>query len=169
MFRNFLFPDSRMDYVKKDHKKEEKEKGCVFCRIAGDDPDVEKRVLYKDHKVMVLMNIYPYNVGHLEVIPIRHAVWLDDMTNEEREALFDMVDKAAKLIRKVENPIAMNIGMNIGGDAAGGSIMHLHVHLVPRYRRDFGFMEMTTSTRVIVEPIDETYKKFMKYTDILKS
>ena len=79
-----------------------------------------------------------------------------------------MVNKTVKLLRKVETPIAMNIGLNMAGDCAGASILHLHVHVVPRYKRDFGFMEITDGTRVLVEPIDETYKKLMKHVNILK-
>ncbi|NOX71783.1 MAG: HIT domain-containing protein [Candidatus Micrarchaeota archaeon] len=167
MFRSFLFPNSRMKYVKKNRNKVEK-KGCVFCRIANEDPDIEKKVLYKDDKVMVMMNIYPYNVGHLQVVPVRHVVWLDELTKDERDALFEMVNRTVKFLKKVEKPVAMNIGMNIGGETAGASIMHLHVHVVPRYKSDFGFMEITASTRVLVEPIEETYQRFLKHADMLK-
>ena len=168
MFKHYLFPKSRLKYVKKDHTREAKDKGCLFCRIAKDDPEVDKMILYKDDMVMAVMNIYPYNVGHLEVIPVRHVVWLEELTKEEYKALYDMVDKCVKLLRKVETPVAMNIGLNMGGDCAGGSILHLHVHIVPRYQRDFGFMELTDSTRVLVEPVEETYRKLMEHAGMLK-
>lgn len=168
MFEHYLFPKSRMKYVKKDHSNEEKCKGCLFCCIAKDDPDVEKLILYKDEIVMVLMNPYPYNVGHLEVIPVRHVVWLEELTEDEHDAIFRMTRRCVKLLKKCDSPVAMNIGLNMGGDAAGGSVMHLHVHVVPRYQRDFGFMEVTDSTRVLVEPVPETYKRFLKNKDILE-
>ncbi len=165
MFRHFLFPESRMKYV----KKASKEKGkCIFCAIANDDPDIPKKVLHKDDKVMVIMNIYPYNVGHLQVIPVRHVVWLEELSPEEKDALFGMVDRTIKLLRKTEKPIAMNVGINMGGEIAGASIEHLHVHVVPRFRRDFGFMEVTAETKVVAEPLEKTYKRLMKEVSMLK-
>ncbi len=167
MFKNFLFPRSRLKYVKKVGKNE-KEEGCLFCRIAKDDPKVEKKVIYKDDVVMVLMNIYPYNVGHLQVVPVRHVVWLEELTQEEHKILFEMVYRTVKLLRKVAEPVAMNIGLNMGGEVSGASVMHLHIHVVPRYKRDFGFMEVTNDTKVMVEPLETTYAKLMKHVDMLK-
>ncbi len=168
MFKNFLFPQSRMKYVKKDHEKECKDCGCVFCNIAKDDPKTPTKKLYQDDTLMVVMNIYPYNVGHLQIVPLRHIVWFDEMTKKEQSAIVEMINRTVKLLKKVEDPVGMNIGLNMAGECAGASIMHLHVHVVPRYKRDFGFMEVTNSTRVLVEPIDETYKKLMKHVNILK-
>jgi len=168
MFKNYLFPKSRMKYVKKNHKKEKKKSGCIFCNIAKDDPNTPTKKLYQDDTLMVVMNIYPYNVGHLQIIPIRHVEWFDELTKKERNAIIEMINKTVKLLKKTETPVAMNVGLNMGGDYAGASVEHLHVHVVPRYKRDFGFMEVTNDTRVLAEPIDKTYKRLMKNINILK-
>jgi len=166
MYSNYLWATSRGKWVKKPHHgKGEK---CVFCGIAGNDPSIPKKVLYKDKDIMVVMNLFPYNKGHLQVVPIRHVVFPEDLTDEEYAKFFLMIRKAMALIRKTLEPKGFNVGLNVGGDIAGGSIMHLHAQIVPRYTRDLGFMEVTIGTKVMTESIETTYKKFMVNIAMLK-
>jgi diadenosine tetraphosphate (Ap4A) HIT family hydrolase len=166
MYENYLWATSRGKWVKKPHHgKGEK---CVFCGIASNDPSIPKKVIYKDKDMMVVMNLFPYNRGHLQVVPIRHVVWPEELTDEEYAKFFKMIRKTIALITKTLDPKAFNIGMNIGGDLAGGSILHLHAQIVPRFVRDLGFMEVTIGTKVITESIEQTFRKLMKNVDILK-
>ncbi len=164
MYEHYLWAASRSKYVRKDHKKTK----CIFCGIAKNDPKIPKKVLYKDKEMMVIMNMFPYNVGHLEIVPVRHVVNLEDLSEKEFMKFWDMVKKSIVLLRKALNPRGFNIGVNLGGDVAGASIEHLHAHVVPRYQRDLGFMETTASTKVMPESIEDTSKILMKYIDILK-
>lgn len=142
--------------------------GCLFCYVASDDPHVEKEVIYKTKDVMVALNIYPYNTGHLQVVPIRHVEKLEDLSANEMASLFVMTQKCVKLLKKTLNPDGFNIGMNIGGDVAGASVMHLHVHVVPRFVRDSGFMEAACETKVLPQTVSQIAKKLKKEIKILK-
>ncbi len=161
MHKHHLFSPSRSNWVGK------KTSGCLFCKILKNDPKIPKKVLYKDKEVIVLMNVYPYNIGHLQVLPVRHVENLEDLTDKEISSLFTMVKKSIKLLRKVLKPRGFNVGMNIG-DVSGASVRHLHVHIVPRFRTDFGFMEITAETKVLSETIEKTYKKLKKEVGMLK-
>lgn len=141
--------------------------GCIFCRIYKGDKSVPSRVVYKDKDVLILMNLFPYNTGHIQLIPVRHVKSLEDMTPEEISKVFLMVKKVVKMLRKALNPKGFNIGANIG-EFAGASIEHFHFHIVPRFNHDLGFMETTCRTKVMPQSIDQTYKKIMKHVDMLK-
>ena len=166
MYSNYLWATSRSKWVKKPGKK--KPSGCIFCKIAKGDRSVPAKVIHKDKEMMVIMNIFPYNVGHLEVIPVRHVVWLDELTEKELESFFRMINKTCILLRKAMNPKALNLGFNIGGSFAGGSILHLHAQIVPRFERDLGFMEVTFDTKVMPESLNQTHKKLLKFAKILR-
>jgi thiamine-phosphate diphosphorylase len=140
---------------------------CIFCAIAEGNPDVEERVLYNDGENMVLMNIFPYNRGHLEVVPVEHYTDLNELGSEEVKKLFYTVQRSISLIREVIKPDGINVGLNIG-KAAGASVEHLHVHIVPRFKYESGFMETTANTRVIEENINVTHSKFIEKLDILR-
>jgi diadenosine tetraphosphate (Ap4A) HIT family hydrolase len=116
---------------------------------------------------MVIMNIFPYNTGHLQVIPVKHATALEELDDKTVSELFVLVKKCLKLLKKVLGPEGFNIGINQGENVAGASIPHLHIHIVPRYRNDFGFMEIIAKTKVLPESVDETYEKLLKNVKIL--
>ncbi|MBN2042789.1 MAG: HIT domain-containing protein [Candidatus Aenigmarchaeota archaeon] len=162
MFKNYLWAKSRSKWVK--HKVE----GCIFCGIAKRDPKIFTKLLYMGKDFMVIMNIFPYNTGHLQVIPKRHVETLEELNENEFRGLFEMTKKVIRLIDKALKPAGYNIGINMGGDIAGGSIRHLHVQIVPRYPRDAGFMETTAETKVMPETLDETFGKLKKHVKMLE-
>jgi len=161
LYSSWLYT-KRMGWVTKS-----KPKGCIFCRIAKGDKRVPSRILYRGKKTMVIMNLFPYNTGHLEVIPIRHVKDLSELTEEELQDLWRRIVKSMRLLRRVLKPQGFNVGINIG-ELAGASVEHLHVHIVPRFRRDFGFMEVTGETRVMPESIDETFDKLKQHVKLLE-
>ena len=140
---------------------------CIFCGISKGEPEIEEMILYKDDDNMVLMNIYPYNRGHLEVVPRKHYTELNELKPDELKNFFLLVQKTITLIREVIKPDGINLGFNLG-KAAGSSVEHLHLHLVPRFKFEGGFMETVASTRVISENLDETYKRYMKEIQLLR-
>jgi len=113
------------------------------------------------------MNIFPYNTGHLQVLPLRHVETFEELTEKEIASLFVMVRRCVRLLRKVLNPDGFNIGVNIGGDVAGASIAHLHVHIVPRFRGDSGFMESVADTKVLPQTLDQVFEKLKKEARML--
>jgi ATP adenylyltransferase len=163
MYCDYLWSPKRMKWVKGKNPY----KGCVFCGIAKNDPRVPKKVVFKDENLMVIMNIFPYNVGHLQVVPLRHVNWPNELNGEEFQHFNEMFKKTIELLKKSLNPIGFNVGMNLGGHS-GQSISHLHLQIVPRYAKEVGFMESILGTKVMPETLDQTYKKIMKHADILK-
>jgi diadenosine tetraphosphate (Ap4A) HIT family hydrolase len=163
MYSDYLWSPGRMKWV----KNAKPYKGCVFCGIAKNDPRVPKKVIYKDKLMMVIMNIFPYNVGHLQVVPLRHVEWPEQLTEEEYAHFFDLVKKTMILLKKALNPVGFNAGMNLGV-SSGQSINHLHFQIVPRYKKEIGFMESLMGVKVMPETLDATYRKIMKHADLLK-
>jgi diadenosine tetraphosphate (Ap4A) HIT family hydrolase len=166
MYSGYIVASGRMSYVK--GKKLQPYKGCILCGVAQDRPGVIKRVLYRDRLVMVIMNVFPYNVGHLQVVPIRHVESFDKLTAGEYAALWNMVRRSVGLLDKALLPKGYNIGFNLGGDIAGGSITHLHCQIVPRYARDAGFMEITADTKVLPQTLDDTFALLKKHAGLLR-
>ena len=140
---------------------------CIFCAQSEDDERISKLQVFEDDFLMVELNIFPYNTGHLMVVPRRHVNSLTELTDEERNRLFKMVERVEELIEKVREPAGMDIGINLG-KAAGESIQHLHVQLVPIYEKDRGFMETSLDTKVMKESLKDTQEGYWERTDILE-
>ncbi len=158
MIESILIASSRKNWVTKEKRDED---FCVFCEIAKGGKKVKSKVIWKGKYAMVIMNIYPYNTGHLQVIPLRHVEKIEDLNEKEYKELCEYVRKSVKLLREVLKPHGFNIGINMG-KVAGASIDHLHVHIVPRYQNDYGFMEVTAGTKVLPMSIEEVYKKLKR-------
>ncbi len=159
MFKSWLFSPFRKKWVT--HGKKESSELCVFCEIAKGNKKIPQKIVWKDNEFMVLMNIYPYNTGHLQVVPRRHVESLEELSQSEYNKLWEIVLKCVELLKRVLNPKGFNIGMNLG-EHAGASIKHLHVHIVPRFERDFGFMEVIAQTKVLPVDIDELHEKLKR-------
>jgi len=107
---------------------------------------------------MALLNIYPYNNGHVMVSPLRHVADICALTKEEMLDLFQLVAKSQKMLAKLLRPEGFNIGINIGRSAGAGITGHLHIHIVPRWRGDSNFMPTLNNTKVLSQSLDELYK-----------
>lgn len=133
--------------------------GCVFCAFAKENADRENRVVARSEHAFVLLNNYPYNPGHVMVIPYRHTGDYTDLTDEE---LLDHARLKQNTLRAVEaafSPDGINAGYNFGRGAGGSITDHLHAHIVPRWQGDTNFMPVISETKVIVEAIDESYDR----------
>jgi len=140
---------------------------CIFCAQAEEDERISKLAVFEDDFLMVVLNIFPYNTGHLMVVPKRHVNSMVDLEDEERNRLFAMVSKVEELQREVVDPAGIDVGMNIG-KAAGESIPHLHVQLVPIYEKDRGFMETSLDTKVMKQSLPDTQEEYKERVDILE-
>ncbi|MDI6917289.1 MAG: HIT domain-containing protein [Thermoplasmatales archaeon] len=123
-----LFAPSRGKYVGKKPKVE-----CLLCAIRDKNPDVWTRRIYEDKNVMVIMNIFPYSPGHVQVVPSRHVEDLKELHDDELEYTLDFVQRTTGFVKKIMEPEGFNIGINLG--KSGASISHLHVQIVPRYKK----------------------------------
>lgn len=125
-----------------------KEKGCIFCD-PGKRKGVREFILHKGKRAFVVMNRYPYNSGHLMVVPFRHLANLEELSRPGRTELMDLIVLSSRILNETVNPEGLNLGMNLGRAAGAGIAGHLHVHLVPRWVGDTNFMPALFNTRVV--------------------
>ncbi len=131
---------------------------CIFCdKLSGTD-DEANLVLERGKDVFVIMNLYPYNNGHLLVAPNRHVAELEHLTEGEMLELFKVTARMVSALRSF-NPEGFNIGANIGRVAGAGVPGHFHLHIVPRWNGDTNFMPVIGDVKVISESLEVTYKK----------
>jgi len=126
------------------------------------DKDAENYVLYRGDKVFTLMNLYPYNNGHILIAPKRHVGDITDLEQDEVLELGLVTQQTTRLLRAAFNPEGFNIGVNLGKIAGAGVPGHFHIHIVPRWGGDTNFMPVLGDTRVISEGLDLTYKKLIE-------
>jgi len=143
---------------------EEEEKGCIFCDKPLEKKDVENFILYRGKHTFVVMNKFPYNNGHLMVVPKRHCTDLDELDAKEFLELFEVMRVSTGVLRTHLRPHGFNIGFNLG-KAGGAGKDHLHLHVVPRWMGDTNFMPVLGKTKVIPESLDGTYRKLRSAFD----
>ncbi|MFC2011291.1 HIT domain-containing protein [Chloroflexota bacterium] len=136
-----------------------KEAGCLLCQKSKQNNDEENHVLFRGEVNFLIMNIYPYNPGHLMIVPYRHIASPEELTDEELHEHFDIVSRSIRVLRQVFNPAGFNVGMNIGKAAGAGIEEHIHTHIVPRWQGDTNFMPVISDARVVPEALAETYQK----------
>ncbi len=163
-FRDYIAAPHKLAYIE---GKDRHLIPCIFCAIIEEDPRVKTKIVYRNDQFMVILNMFPFNPGHLMVIPIKHVETLSEFNREELNDFFWMGVKAIQLIEVAFSPIGVNVGLNIGA-IAGASIQHLHLHIVPRYPRELGFMETTADTRTLVMNAETTYKRLKPHLKILE-
>ncbi len=152
---NRLWTPWRMAYVGGTAKSSD----CVFCAAAAGDDDVGTLVLHRGEHSFVIMNLYPYNTGHLMVLPYEHVHDLSALSVETRAELVELTSSFATGLREVMGCEGLNLGMNLGSAAGAGIADHLHQHLVPRWVGDANFMPLVGGTKVLPELLPATYGK----------
>jgi ATP adenylyltransferase len=135
---------------------------CVFCYAVDQTQEAEYLILNRGKNAFVMLNRFPYTSGHLMVLPYEHQPSYEDLTAETRAEMMELINTATKVLRKVYNPNAFNLGANIGEDAGAGIAPHFHFHIVPRWRGDSNFMSVTSNTRVLPEDLQVSYQRLKK-------
>ena len=158
LFKKHLQAQDKFDYVT---GKAKPKVDCILCSIIKDSKEVKSLKLYQDGIGAVSLNLYPYNPGHLMVFPIRHVIDFRDLTDKEILHLSDLIKKSQNMLSELYNLEGFNIGMNIG-NFSGASILHLHIHIVPRYKNELGYIDIIGKTRVVVESVSEVFEKLKK-------
>jgi len=149
----YLWAPWRMDYILG-----KKEKGCIFCPKQKKRNGKENLVLYQGKYAFVIMNKFPYNNGHIMVVPNRHCHDLDELNDRELQELFYFMKASTHILRSSLHPHGFNIGMNIG-KVGGAGEEHIHFHIVPRWVGDTNFMPVLGKTKVVPEYLENTYQK----------
>jgi ATP adenylyltransferase len=148
-----LWSPWRLEYVIS-----KKPEGCVFC-LRGDESAQADLVVHRGQLAYVILNLYPYNNGHIMVVPYRHVATFALLNVEELQELALLTQRSEIALNEAYRPQAMNVGANLGRPAGGGIPEHLHVHLVPRWTGDSNFMTVTAQTRLVPEELEVTFDK----------
>jgi ATP adenylyltransferase len=159
---SLLWAPWRMDYVANCDKPD----GCIFCVKPNEDRDKANLIVYRGVLAFVILNRFPYNNGHLMIVPYRHTGELSELSAEERIEIFDLIDSSHSALKKVMQPHGFNVGMNLGRIAGAGIAEHLHAHIVPRWDGDTNFMPVVGHTKVVSEGLEETWEKLKKAFDV---
>jgi len=156
--RDVFFRPGRMKYVRKLLKPS----GCVFCTSASQKESLKTLCVYKTKYSQVLVNKFPYNNGHVLILPLRHTGDLLSLSESEYIDLHNTLRLSIKVIKMVYNPQGFNIGLNHGASSGAGIPDHLHYHIVPRWNGDLNFFPLIAETKLVIESVDQTYKKLKK-------
>lgn len=154
---DILYSPWRLKYILS-----EKNDKCIFCLRPSAENDARHFILHRTKHSFVIMNMYPYNNGHLMAVPFKHVSSLSDLTKDEIDDLFETVQLCEKVLRANYSPEGLNIGINLGRAAGAGIDTHLHVHIIPRWSGDVNFMTAVNGTRVIPESFERAYSQLKK-------
>jgi len=157
-----LWAPWRIEYILDKNKN----KSCLFCDIskeASKARDKKNLILYRGKTCFVLMNKYPYNNGHLMVIPYFHTPTFEGLSDDVLFELMTTVRDSIDILKKAMNPDGFNMGLNFGKVAGAGMESHMHMHIVPRWTGDTDSMPIIAETRVMPEHLGATYKKLSKF------
>lgn len=152
-----LFVPSKQNYAKGERPKV----ACILCSVANKDSKVEVLDIYHTENFIVSANLFPYNPGHIMIFPKKHVLTTENFSKEEVIELHELQLLSLEVLKENYNTTSFNLGYNIG-PSSGASIDHLHLHLVPRYPREVGFIDVIGNARIIVEAPKDTVTKLAK-------
>lgn len=149
-----LWAPWRINYVSR-----KKGKGCIFCKVFKEKNDRKNFIVLRSKYCFAILNTYPYNNGHIMIVPKRHVKSPEDLKKTEILDMNKTMIKIKSALEKVLNPGGFNIGMNIGKVAGAGIANHIHVHIVPRWLGDVNYMPVVADTKVVSQSLKELYIK----------
>ena len=150
-----LYTPHRMAYIKGGGPTGGGQQDCPFCEIPGMS-DADGLVVARGQTAYVVLNLYPYNAGHLMVVPFRHVASYDDLEPAEAAEVATLTQRALRALRHATGAHGFNVGMNLGTVGGAGIAAHLHQHVVPRWGGDTNFMPVVGHTRVIPQLLPDT-------------
>jgi len=156
-----LWAPWRMDLIEKGNPI----KGCIFCELPRQRNDRENLVLGRTPHTFAILNRFPYNNGHLMVVPRTHLADLGLLGREEHQELSEMLRVAMRLVGQAYRAQGQNVGMNLGGAAGAGIADHLHWHVVPRWVGDTNFMPVIGDTKVMIEHLHASWDRLRPLFD----
>lgn len=154
-----LWTPWRLEYVSSGSSVE----GCFLCQKVEEQQDEDNLILYRGELGFIVLNLYPYNTGHLMVAPYVHTGDLANLDAQIGCALWNLTQQATRALTEEYHPEGFNIGMNVGRSGGAGLPDHLHIHVVPRWQGDTNFMPVTADTKVLPEALTQTYRRLKPY------
>jgi len=156
MFKKNIFVVGKRDYILGIDRPQVE---CILCTVLfGDHPGVKNLSIWEDSLLAVSANLYPYNAGHLLLFPRRHLTDIREMTDEESLRMIQLTRHSMDILDRTYAPHGYNLGYNIH-DASGASIEHLHQHVIPRYPKELGFVDVVAGAKIIIEDPQVTMNK----------
>ena len=137
-------------------------KGCLFCRIAKQKQDQKNLVVWRGKHCFLVMNLYPYNSGHLMVVPYKHTADLASLTKDAYVEVMEATVLGMKALGKSSGPHGFNLGANLGRIAGAGIDKHIHFHIVPRWSGDTNFLPVLADVKLISEDLKQTWARLKK-------
>ena len=155
-----LWAPWRMEFIRA-----EKPTGCIFCQFPEAPPAEDRRnlLVHRSARAFTVLNRFPYNSGHVMVIPRAHLAELGALGAEDWADLQEELRRATAVVREVYRPDGLNVGMNLGRPAGAGVADHIHLHVVPRWNGDTNFMTAVSGTRVIPEEPEQSAQRLRPY------
>ena len=137
--------------------------GCLLCDLPREGNDRESLILRRGPRTYVVMNRYPYNNGHLMIVPYRHCADFDQFSAEDSLEVMQESQRATRLLHRVFGAEGFNVGINLGKVAGAGIAEHVHIHVVPRWVGDTNFMPVLADTKVMPDYLEATYEKLVPF------
>ena len=165
LFMDYLWTPWRYAYV----KSVDSTPGCVFCGILQESTSADAAmqaaadrrhfIVHRGRECFVILNSFPYNAGHVMVIPYVHLDELQKLPASAAHEMMDLAQRVETVLRELYRPDGVNVGMNIGKAAGAGVAGHIHLHVLPRWTGDTNFMTVVSETRVLPETLDTTWER----------
>jgi Diadenosine tetraphosphate (Ap4A) hydrolase and other HIT family hydrolases len=149
---NNLWAPWRIGYIQG-----QKTPGCIFCQKHKQKQDSRNYIIQRKEHVFSMLNLYPYNNGHVLIAPYRHIARLEKLTKNEQGQIWELLSETTERLQKTIKPQGFNIGVNVGKVAGAGIAGHLHFHVVPRWNADTNFMPILAGTKIISQSLDALY------------
>lgn len=163
MFK-YLYAPWRLTYIK---ELINRKKSCIFCEALKKE-DSDSYILLRGKKNFIIMNLYPYNPGHLMIAPYRHINNFEEAEKEESFEMIELAKVSIRILKEYFSPDGFNMGMNIGKSAGAGEVGHYHLHIVPRWEGDSNFMAVFSKTKVVSQQVEKLYKELLPFFQELK-
>jgi len=152
-----LYSLNKLQYIKGKRPKVD----CIFCAIINRAEEVQKLLVFEGEKTIISVNKYPYNSGHLLICPKRHIVDYRELTQKEEQEIQQLLRMSLDALDELYSPSGYNVGYNMG-EFAGASLPHLHMHVIPRYPNELGFIDIVGGAKIVVEDPEQTMKNLKK-------
>lgn len=137
--------------------------GCIFCHLLKENKDPENLIIFRGSHSFVILNKYPYNNGHLMVVPLKHTADLDSLSDKEHLELITLSNHCVNALKETYKPEGFNLGMNLGAAGGAGIREHLHFHIVPRWIGDTNFMPVLADVKTMPQHLTESFKQLEPY------
>ncbi len=159
-----LFSTHKLRYIKGRRPNVE----CILCSIIKKEKEVVSLLVYEGMHSFISVNKFPYNSGHILICPKRHLIDYRELSKSEENEIHTLLRESLAILDRLYSPSGYNIGFNIG-EFAGASLPHLHMHIIPRYRNELGFIDIIGGAKIVVEDPNQTMKRLREEFSKLQS